>query len=117
VAVKLRLARHGQKKKPFYRIVATEKESRRDGRYIEVVGTYNPKSDPPAVTLKEDKIRKWIAGGAQPSRVVSDLIGKRIPGLIKERAEAQRQKIQAQRKKRKARAKDKPRPPAKAKKD
>ena len=103
MGVKLRLARHGQKKSPFYRIVATEKGSRRDGRFIEVVGTYSPKSDPPAVTIKEDKVRKWIENGARPSQVVRGLIDKAIPGMIKGREDAKRAKIQEQRRKRKAR--------------
>ena len=101
MAVVLRLARHGQKKRPFYRIVAAEKTCRRDGRFIEIVGTYNPLTDPPAVTLKEDRIRHWISVGAQTSRLVSSVIRKNMPGPLEERTEHQRTKIQARRKKRK----------------
>ena len=113
MAVSLRLARHGKKKSPFYRIVAAEQEYRRDGRHLEIVGTFNPMVDPPVITLKEDRVRHWIENGAQTTRVVSGIIEKSIPGLIKERKEKQRAKIQEQRKKRKERNAGKP----KAKKD
>jgi len=101
VAVTLRLARHGQKKRPFYRIVAAEKTARRDGRYLEIIGTYNPMVNPPAVALKEDKIRRWVNDGAQQSQLVRSLIKKNIPGLIEERETAKLKKIQDRRKKRK----------------
>jgi len=104
VSVKLRLARHGLKKRPFYRIVAADKECRRDGRFIEVLGTYSPKSDPPAVTLKEDRVRRWIENGAKPTLAVANLIDKQMPGLLKQKEEAQRVKIRERRRKRKARA-------------
>lgn len=102
MAVTLRLARHGQKKRPFYRIVAAEKTARRDGRYLEIVGTYNPMVNPPVVNLKEDKIRNWVGAGAQQSELVKSLIKKNIPGLIEEREESKLKKIQDRRKKRKA---------------
>lgn len=105
VAVTLRLSRHGQKKRPFYRIVATEQSSRRDGRFIEIVGTYNPMVDPPAVVLKEDLIRKWVDQGAQTSRKVRDLIIKGVPGLIEGKEKSRRERIQAKRKARKDRQK------------
>jgi small subunit ribosomal protein S16 len=107
VAVTLRLARLGQKKRPYYRIVAIDKENRRNGRFIEIVGTHNPMTDPPTTTIKEDKIRKWISVGAETSSIVKDIIVKNIPGLIEERTETQRKKIQALRKKRKERSKAK----------
>lgn len=103
MAVVIRMARHGQKKRPFYRLVATEKEFRRDGRFHEIIGTYNPMSDPPEVNLKEDRVRYWIGNGAQPSQMVRSLVNKKIPGLIEEREKAQREKIIARRKQRKAR--------------
>ena len=58
MAVTLRLSRHGKKKNPFYRIVATETGFRRDGKYIEIVGSYNPMQDPPLVVLKEERVAK-----------------------------------------------------------
>lgn len=105
MAVTLRLARHGQKKRPFYRIVAAEKEARRDGRYIEIVGTFNPMTNPATITMKEDRIKRWMAVGAQQTRIVRSLITKQIPGLVEEKEKAQREKIQARRKQRKERAK------------
>ena len=103
MAVTLRLARHGQKKRPFYRIVATDKESRRDGRYLEIVGTYNPMVDPPLVSLKEDRVRYWVESGAQTSGLVASIIKKNIPNFLEERTRAKLEKIQASRKARKAR--------------
>jgi len=74
--VKIRLARHGAKKRPFYRIVAAESECRRDGRFIEVLGTYNPLADPAEVLLKEDRIRHWVKQGAVPTDTVKTLLKK-----------------------------------------
>ena len=107
MAVVIRLARHGQTKRPYYRIVASEKTSRRDGRFIEVLGTFYPLTEPPMVTLKEDKIKRWIADGAKPSATVQSLIKKKLPGLYEAKVDHQRKKIQAARKKRKAALKSK----------
>jgi small subunit ribosomal protein S16 len=74
MAVKIRLARHGAKKNPFYRIVVADSESPRDGRYLEAVGTYDPLQDPAAVNLKEDRIKHWLGQGAIPSDTVKSLI-------------------------------------------
>jgi len=104
VAVTLRLARYGQKKRPFYRIVAAEKQARRDGRFIEIVGNYNPLTTPPSVELKEDKIRKWVKNGAKPSASVETLIKRHIPKLLEDKTSHQLEKIRAARKARKARA-------------
>ncbi len=104
MAVTLRLARCGQKKRPFYRIVAAEKQARRDGRFIEIVGNYNPLTNPPSVELKEDKIRKWVKNGAKPSASVETLIKKHIPKLLEDRTAHQLEKIRAARKARKVRA-------------
>ncbi|CAB1070446.1 SSU ribosomal protein S16p [Olavius algarvensis Delta 1 endosymbiont] len=76
MAVKIRLARHGAKKKPFYRIVVADIESPRDGRYLENVGTYDPLIDPVKVTLKSERIRYWIDQGAKPSDTVRSLLKK-----------------------------------------
>jgi small subunit ribosomal protein S16 len=105
VAVVLRLARLGKHKSPAYRIVATDKQNKRDGRFLEVVGTYNPLFNPARVTVKEDLIKKWLGVGAKPTEVVRSLIKRSIPGLVEGREEHQRSKIQAARKARKARAK------------
>jgi small subunit ribosomal protein S16 len=74
--VKIRLARHGAKKKPFYRIVAADSESPRDGRFLEIVGTYNPLIDPAEVTLKQERIKYWIDQGAIPTATVKNLLKK-----------------------------------------
>jgi small subunit ribosomal protein S16 len=74
MAVKIRLARHGAKKRPFYRIVAADSESPRDGRFIERLGTYNPLRNPAAVDLKKDRISYWIDQGATPSDTVRSIL-------------------------------------------
>jgi len=74
--VKIRLARHGAKKKVFYRIVVADSESPRDGRYLENVGTYNPVKDPAEVTLKSERIKYWIGQGAIPTDTVRSLLKK-----------------------------------------
>lgn len=74
MAVKLRLARHGAKKNPFYRIVATPSESPRDGRFLEILGTYSPKEQPAAISVKEDRVLDWLSKGAQPTETVRSLL-------------------------------------------
>ncbi len=68
------LMRMGAKGKPFYRLVVKEKRSKRDGKYIENVGTYNPMVNPAEVKLKHDRIQYWISVGAQPTETVASLI-------------------------------------------
>jgi small subunit ribosomal protein S16 len=70
--VKIRLARHGAKKHPFYRIVVANSESPRDGRYIDQIGTYDPAK--PEVKFQSEKLKKWRAKGAQPTQTVAQLI-------------------------------------------
>ena len=76
MAVKIRLARHGGKKKPFYRIVVADSEFPRDGRYLENVGSYDPLYDPAKVSLKSERIQYWINQGAKPSDTVRSLLKK-----------------------------------------
>ena len=76
MAVKLRLKRMGAKKRPFYRIVAADSRSPRDGRFIEVVGTYNPITEPAEVKVNEELALKWIQNGAIPTDTVRDLLRK-----------------------------------------
>lgn len=73
MAVKIRLARRGAKKKPFYRVVVADSESPRDGRFLEVVGTYDPLKNPAAVTFKKERIEYWMGVGAQPTETVKSL--------------------------------------------
>ena len=65
--VRIRLKRIGSKGKPFYRIVVADQRAPRDGKYIDLIGTYDPHQDPPEITIDEEKITKWISNGAQPS--------------------------------------------------
>ena len=74
MAVKIRLARHGAKKRPFYRVVVADARMPRDGRYIELVGRYNPISDPKLIDIDLERVDAWIAQGAQPTESVSHLI-------------------------------------------
>jgi small subunit ribosomal protein S16 len=74
MAVKIRLARHGAKKKPFYRIVVTDSESPRDGKYLENVGTYDPKVIPTRVTFKTERVQYWLGKGATPTDTVKTLL-------------------------------------------
>ena len=76
MAVKLRLKRMGSKKKPFYRIVAADSRVARDGKFIELVGTYNPVSEPAEVKINEEVALKWLNNGAQPTDTVRDLLSK-----------------------------------------
>ena len=93
------LMRMGAKKKPFYRIVVKEKRSKRDGKYIENVGTYNPMLDPAAVELKHERIQYWISVGAQPTETVASLIKNNPEQTEEEKAasvEARAAKAQAE---------------------
>ena len=76
MAVKLRLRRMGAKKRPFYRIIAADSRSPRDGRFIEIVGTYNPLTEPAEVKIDEELALKWLNDGAKPSDTVRDLFSK-----------------------------------------
>lgn len=74
--LKLRLKRIGTKKRPYYRIVVADSRSPRDGRFIETVGTYDPRKNPSEVTLKENRIRYWLNHGGQPTDTVRDILKK-----------------------------------------
>ncbi len=78
MSVKIRLARHGAKKKPFYRIVVADSKCPRDGRYLEIVGTYNPLPDSVEVTLKSERIKYWMGQGAIASDTVKSLLKKEV---------------------------------------
>lgn len=74
MAARIRLARVGSKKNPIYRVVVADSRSPRDGRFIEIVGRYNPQTDPSTIVLDEEKINDWIAKGAQPTDSVKRLL-------------------------------------------
>jgi len=67
----------GARKKPYYRIVVADSAAPRDGKFIEIVGNYDPKKDPAVITLKEDRIREWLTKGAEPTLTVSQLLRKK----------------------------------------
>ncbi len=81
MAVKLRLKRMGSKKKPVYRIVAIDGHNKRDGEYIELVGTYNPLTEPKSVSIREEVALKWLNNGAIPSDTVRNLLSE--AGIMK----------------------------------
>jgi small subunit ribosomal protein S16 len=74
MAVKLRLTRVGSKKNPIYRVVVADSRSPRDGKFLEIVGRYNPQTDPSTIELDEAKIKNWLAKGAQPTASVERLL-------------------------------------------
>jgi len=74
LSVKIRLARHGAKKAPYYRVVIADERSRRNGRFIEIVGRYNPRTSPSTVEVDLEKVDAWIAKGAQPTEAAGKLI-------------------------------------------
>ena len=74
MATRIRLARVGSKKNPIYRVVVADSRSPRDGRFIEIVGRYNPQHDPSTIELDTERIEEWIGKGAQPSETVKRLM-------------------------------------------
>ena len=76
MSVKIRLSRHGAKKKPYYRIVVSDSRSPRDGKFIEQVGSYDPMAASGGVKINKEKVEKWLKQGAQPTQTVSELIKK-----------------------------------------
>jgi small subunit ribosomal protein S16 len=81
MAVKLRLTRVGSKKNPIYRVVAADSRSPRDGKFIEIVGRYNPQTEPSTVEIDADKVKAWLSKGAQPTEPVRKLL--KIAGVEK----------------------------------
>ena len=81
MAVKIRLRRMGQKKAPYYRIVVADSRSPRDGKCIDEIGTYDPSTDPSTFKVDEEKAKKWLANGAQPTEVVGKIL--KSAGIVK----------------------------------
>ena len=77
MALRIRLARFGAKKRPYYRIVVTNSESPRDGKFLEIVGSYDPRQDPAGVTVKEELLTLWWSRGATPPDTVASLLKRR----------------------------------------
>ena len=86
--VKLRSQRFGTHKKPFYRIVATDSRNPRDGRFIEIVGTYNPLTNPAEVKINKEVAMKWLKNGAEPTDTVRNLLSRE--GIMKEFADSKK---------------------------
>ena len=75
----------GTKKKPYYRIVVADSVSPRDGKFIEIVGNYDPKKNPAEITVKEDRVREWLSKGAEPTLTVTQLLGKKGITIAKDK--------------------------------
>ena len=80
MAVRIRLTRKGRKKQPFYRIVVADSESPRDGKFLDIVGTYDPMQNPAAVDFDNEKLDTWMKKGAKPTQTVESLIKKYVTG-------------------------------------
>ena len=85
--VRVRLTRRGAKKRPFYRIVAADSEAPRDGRFLEVLGYYDPLKDPVLLNVDEEKLKKWIQRGATVSETVGSLLRKRGVSMVPSQSE------------------------------
>ena len=81
MAVKIRLRRMGQKKAPFYRVIVADSRSPRDGRFIEEIGSYDPKTEPSTFHIDEEAAKRWLSNGAQPTETVGKLL--KIAGITK----------------------------------
>ncbi len=78
MAVRIRLTRLGRKKKPFYRIIVADSENKRDGKFLDIVGTYDPLQDPATVKIDNNKLQDWLGRGALPTTTVKSLIKKAV---------------------------------------
>ena len=76
MAVRIRLTRFGRKKKPFYRIIVADSENKRDGKFLDIIGTYDPLQDPAVININNDKLQEWLGRGALPTTTVKSLIKK-----------------------------------------
>ena len=90
MAVKIRLTRMGAKKHPVYRIVASDSRSPRDGKYIELIGTYDPNKNPAEIKVNEEVAQKWLSTGAIPTDTARSLLSK--AGVMKKLAESKKEK-------------------------
>ena len=90
MATKIRLMRMGRKKRPFYRIVVADSRTRRDGAFIEIIGTYNPLPNETELKIDEEKAMYWLNNGAQPTETVRNILSKE--GIMKKFAESKNKK-------------------------
>ena len=107
MALKIRLRQQGRTHSPFYRLVVTESQTRRDGKYIEVIGWYNPmeSDDDKNLSVKADRVQHWIGSGAVMTESASSLIKRAAPSVMKEKVDREVAKREKARLKRKARKK------------
>jgi small subunit ribosomal protein S16 len=82
MAVRIRLTRKGRKKQPFYRIVVADSQAPRDGKFLDIVGTYDPMQNPAAVNIDNEKLDSWMKKGAKPTETVESLIRKFVSGVV-----------------------------------
>jgi small subunit ribosomal protein S16 len=82
MAVRIRLTRKGRKKQPFYRIIVADSEAPRDGKFLDIVGTYDPMQNPAVVSIDNEKLEAWMKKGAKPTETVESLIKKYVPGVV-----------------------------------
>ncbi len=78
MAVRIRLTRLGRKKQPFYRIIVADSEAKRDGRFLDIVGTYDPMQEPAMIKIDNEKLQDWMGKGAQPTTTVKSLLKKAV---------------------------------------
>lgn len=84
MAVRIRLSRFGRKKQPFYRIVVQNSEARRDGKFLEIVGTYNPMTEPNELNIQMEKLQSWLDKGAEPTTTVKSLMARNAARSVAE---------------------------------
>jgi small subunit ribosomal protein S16 len=82
MAVRIRLTRKGRKKQPFYRIIVADSQAPRDGKFLDIVGTYDPMQNPAVVKIDNEKLDSWMKKGAKPTETVESLIRKYVPGVV-----------------------------------
>ncbi len=82
MAVRIRLTRKGRKKQPFYRIIVADSQAPRDGKFLDIVGTYDPMQNPAVVKIDNEKLDSWMKKGARPTETVESLIRKYVPGVV-----------------------------------
>ncbi|WP_028579870.1 30S ribosomal protein S16 [Desulfogranum japonicum] len=82
MAVHIRLTRKGRKKKPFYRIIVADSQAPRDGKFLDIVGTYDPMQEPAAIQIDNEKLNDWMGKGAKPTVTVANLIKKHVKASV-----------------------------------
>jgi len=105
MAIKIRLRRQGRTNRPFYRLIVADSKERRDGKYIEMLGWYNPVQEDNNLSIKDDRVRYWLERGAQLTEKVETLVARAAPEIIREKRERERAKRAREQVKRRTRRK------------